>query len=93
MSHPLSDTGSANPMSAKEQQVLLMLARGLRAREIARRLQVSPSYIYHLIRLLKARFDANTLIGMLNRAAAMGILSELEDITRLAEAQPEGEGV
>jgi len=92
MSQPQPSLGGAYPMSAREQQVLLMLAQGLRAREIALILQVSPSSVYSFFRLLKARFGVNTLAGMLNRATTTGVLAALEDSARLAEPQPEGTG-
>ncbi len=61
-------------MSPKEQAVLTLLARGYDAAEIARVLDVSRNYVYSLIRLLKARFSASTIAGVVSAAIDEGAI-------------------
>ncbi len=75
-----------NPMSSREWQVLCRLARGLGATRIAEQLQVTRNYIYATLRLLKARFDADTIAGIVQQAIAEGIIDA--DGKRCREEQP-----
>ncbi len=59
-------------MSPKEQAVLTLLARSYDAAEIANLLDVSRNYVYALIRLLKARFGATTIAGVISSAIDEG---------------------
>ncbi len=63
-----------NPMSPREWQVLCRLARGLGATRIAEQLQVTRNYIYATLRLLRARFDADSIAGIVQEAIAEGII-------------------
>lgn len=92
MSQPMQSTGRTQRMLVKERRVLLMLSQGLQAQEIAQSLQISHSYIYHLIRLLKARFDVDTVIGIVKRATELGVLEELEPTVAEFQLESEGEG-
>jgi DNA-binding CsgD family transcriptional regulator len=62
-------------MSPKEQETLTLLARSYNAAEIADLLDVSANYIYSLIRLLKARFGASTIAGIVSAAILEGIIA------------------
>ncbi|MCC7210005.1 MAG: helix-turn-helix transcriptional regulator [Anaerolineae bacterium] len=62
-------------MSAKERQTLRLLEGGFKPLQIASKLDVTRSYIYSLIRMLRARFDAKTNAQMISRAIAEGIIS------------------
>ncbi len=62
-------------MSPKEQATLTLLARSYRAAEIARLLGLSPNYVYALIRLLKARFGASTVAGIVSGAIGEGTIA------------------
>lgn len=60
----------SNEMSPREQETLMLLTQGLSPGEIADMLQVTPNYIYALIRLLKARFNARTAAGVVACASS-----------------------
>ena len=62
-------------MSPREQAVLTLLARGYDAAEIATFLDISRNYVYTLIRLLKARFDASTIAGIVSGAIDEGFIT------------------
>ena len=62
-------------MSPKEQATLTLLARSYKAAEIANLLGVSPNYVYALIRLLKARFGASTVAGIVSGAIGEGTIA------------------
>ncbi|CAG1009358.1 hypothetical protein ANRL4_04029 [Anaerolineae bacterium] len=68
----------SNEMSPKEQETLILLTQGLTPGEIADLLQVTPNYIYALIRLLKARFNARTAAGVVACALREGILEAVD---------------
>ncbi len=76
-------------MSPKEKETLTLLARGYRSVEIADCLDVTPNYIYALIRLLKARFGARTNVGIVSYAIAEGIITAdgtfVEEETQILE--------
>ncbi len=61
-------------MSDKERETLLLLTRGCDVAEIAETLGITTNYVYSLIRLLKARFDAKTNTGIVVRAVEEGIV-------------------
>lgn len=61
-------------MSLKEQETLILLTHGFTPGEIAETLQVTPNYVYALIRLLKARFNTRTTAGVVVGALREGIL-------------------
>jgi len=61
-------------MSDRERETLILLTRGCDVAEIADTLGVTANYVYTLIRLLRARFDAKTNAGIVVRAVEEGIV-------------------
>ncbi len=85
-------------MSPKEQATLTLLARSYKAAEIARLLGVSPNYVYALIRLLKARFGASTVAGIVSGAIGAGTIAPDgtfldEQATSADEAHPSNDDI
>jgi DNA-binding CsgD family transcriptional regulator len=62
-------------MSAREKETLVLLTKGYGASDIAQMLNVSPNYIYSMVKMLKIRFDVNTSNGIVVRAIAEGIVT------------------
>ncbi len=78
-------------LSPKEQAVLTLLARGYDAAEIARVLDVSRNYVYSLIRLLKARFSASTIAGVVSVAIDEGFIAPDGTFRKEKESPTEAE--
>ncbi len=60
--------------TARERDILSLLAQGHNAIEIAADLNITTNYIYTIIRLLKARFNVKTCAGIISRAISEGII-------------------
>jgi DNA-binding CsgD family transcriptional regulator len=69
-------------MSLREKETLVLLAKKKDAGEISDLLHLTPNYVYSVIRMLKIRFDAKTVIGVVLNAIAEGVITidgELND--------------
>ncbi len=58
----------------REHRVLALLAQGYKVMQIGAEIGISPSYVYSLVRLLKARFGARTSAELVTRAIAEGVI-------------------
>ncbi len=68
-----SRTGAS--MSEREKQTLVLLTKGQGATDIATILNITPNYVYSMIKMLKARFDVTTINGIVARAIAEGVVT------------------
>ena len=71
--HPLANRNDL--MADKEGWMLVLLARGLKTRQIAETMGISTHYVYYLSTLLMARFGVNTRAAVVSRAILEGIIS------------------
>ena len=55
-------------MSIREKETLVLLTKRKDAGEIACLLHITPNYVYSVIRMLKIRFNARTIIGIVLNA-------------------------
>jgi DNA-binding CsgD family transcriptional regulator len=62
-------------MSEREKQTLVLLTKGQGAADIATTLNITPNYVYSMIKMLKARFDVTTINGIVARAIAEGVVT------------------
>ncbi len=62
-------------MSEREKQTLILLTKGHGATDIAQTLNITPNYVYSMIKMLKARFDVTTINGIVVQAIAEGVVT------------------
>ncbi len=68
-------TRRAITLSEREHRVLALLAQGYKVAQIGAMIGISASYVYSLVRLLKARFGARTCAELVTRAIAEGVIA------------------
>lgn len=66
---------SGASMSEREKQTLVLLTKGQGAIDIAQTLNITPNYVYSMIKMLKARFDVTTINGIVARAIVEGVVT------------------
>jgi DNA-binding CsgD family transcriptional regulator len=74
-------------MSEREKQTLVLLTQGYGAIDIAKTLNITPNYVYSMIKMLKARFDVTTINGIVARAIAEGAVTPEGELCK-EEGQP-----
>ncbi len=77
-------TARHSSMSSKEREMLLLLAGDFVPEEIAKSLAVTKHYVYDLVHLLKVRFGARTITGIVVQALREGLI-DLADIPARTE--------
>jgi DNA-binding CsgD family transcriptional regulator/tetratricopeptide (TPR) repeat protein len=66
-----SRSGTHGHLTAREREVLGLVAKGLRSREIATRLSIAPSSVEAMVRSARTKLDARTRIEAVERSAAI----------------------
>jgi DNA-binding CsgD family transcriptional regulator len=67
---------NAAGLTARESQVLALVAEGLRNAEIARRLFLSPRTVEHHVTAIRRKLGADTRVAAAAKAAALGLLQD-----------------
>ena len=71
----------------KEEQVLTLLAQGLKTIEIAETLGITTHYVYFLARMLRLRFSVDTNVAVVSHAIAEGIITADGKLVRSDQSQ------
>ena len=71
-----SDIEQAEPLTQREREILRLIARGLTYKEIAAEMQISPHTVHTHIRKIYEKMHARNRSEMLDRAKALGIVSQ-----------------
>jgi two-component system, NarL family, response regulator LiaR len=84
-------------LSPRERQILELLAEGLRVKEIAERLALSPATVHTHVRNAIGKLEVDTRteadLGPLHEEAVVGAQLDVLEVGRLGEAGPAGAGV
>ena len=71
-----SDIEQSEPLTQREREILRLIARGLTYKEIAAEMQISPHTVHTHIRKIYEKLHARNRPEMLDRAKALGIVSQ-----------------
>jgi two-component system NarL family response regulator len=71
-----SDIEQSEPLTQREREILRLIARGLTYKEIAAEMQISPHTVHTHIRKIYEKLHARNRSEMLDRAKALGIVSQ-----------------
>jgi LuxR family maltose regulon positive regulatory protein len=71
---PTAAAALVEPLSARERELLGLLAAGLGTREVAARLFISPATVRNHLKSIYGKLGAHSRLQMVERARALGLL-------------------